>query len=145
MRHIFSNFHDVSFIFSDLLGNTKPQFSIFILLHNMFQPSGPDHMLNKTGKVLNDFHPLPSPESESQFKTKLTILEFEISKVLLTINLLPNILKKCGPSGAKSLASVAPSSSSLRTFSPLWPLLHQLKETKSRGTSALVTQKWNQL
>ena len=27
----------------------------------MFQPSGPDHMLNKTGKVLNDFHPLPSP------------------------------------------------------------------------------------
>ena len=29
-------------------------------------------------------------------------------------------------------------------FSSL-PLLHQLKETKSRGTSALVTQKWNQL
>ena len=67
--------HDVSFIFSDLLGNTTPQFSSFILQHNMFQPSGPDHMLNKTGKVLNDFRPLPSPESESQFKTKLTILE----------------------------------------------------------------------
>ena len=67
--------HAVSFIFSDLLGNTTPQFSSFILQHNMFQPSGPDHMLNKTGKVLNDFHPLPSPESESQFKTKLTILE----------------------------------------------------------------------
>ena len=67
--------HDVSFIFSDLLGNTKPQFSIFILLHNMFQPSSPDHMLDKTGRVLNDFRPLPSPKSESQFKTKLTILE----------------------------------------------------------------------
>ena len=39
--------HDVSFIFSDLLGNTKTQFSNFILLHYMFRPSGPDHMLNK--------------------------------------------------------------------------------------------------
>ena len=74
--HIFVHLnHAVSLIFSDLLGNTKPQFSISILLHNMFQPSGPDHMLNKTGTVLNDFRPLPSPESESQFKTKLTILE----------------------------------------------------------------------
>ena len=84
------------------------------------------------------------PPQKVKVNSKL-ILESEITKALLTINLLPNILKKCGPSGAKSLASVAPSSSSLRTFSPLWPLLHQLKETKSRGTSALVTQKWNQL
>ena len=35
----------------------------------MFQPSGPDHMHNKTERVLNQFRPLPSPESESQFKT----------------------------------------------------------------------------
>ena len=85
------------------------------------------------------------PPPKVKVNAKLKILESEITKALLTINLLPNILKKCGPSGAKSLASIAPSSSSLRTFSPLWPLLHQLKETKSRGTSALVTQKWNQL
>ena len=38
----------------------------------MFQPSGPDHMLNKTEWFLNCFRPLPSPESESQFKTKDT-------------------------------------------------------------------------
>ena len=49
--------HDDSFIFSDLLGNTKPQFSIFILLHNMFQPSGPDHMLNNLSYLLPYYRP----------------------------------------------------------------------------------------
>ena len=33
----------------------------FILLHYMFQPSGPDHMLNKTGTVLKWFPPSSLP------------------------------------------------------------------------------------
>ena len=52
--------------------NKTSYLNFLILLHNMFQPSGPDHMLNKTEWFLNCFRPLPSPESESQFKTKDT-------------------------------------------------------------------------
>ena len=55
--------HDALFIFSDLLGKpTKTScISNFILLHYMFQPSGPDHMLNKTGTVLKWFPPSSLP------------------------------------------------------------------------------------
>ena len=47
--------HAVSFIFSDLLGNTTPQFSSFILQHNMFQPSGPDQMLKSASHILTSY------------------------------------------------------------------------------------------
>ena len=43
--------HDALFIFSDLLGKTKPHISICILLHNMFQPSGPGHVLSTTDEI----------------------------------------------------------------------------------------------
>ena len=59
-----SDFHDVLFIFSDLLGNQNKTSYLnffFILLHYMFQPSGPDHMLNKTGTVLKWFPPSSLP------------------------------------------------------------------------------------
>ena len=55
--------HDALFIFSDLLGKPTKTLCIsnFILLHYMFQPSGPDHMLNKTGTVLKWFPPSSLP------------------------------------------------------------------------------------
>ena len=51
----------------------------------------------------------------------------------MTINLLPNILKNCCPSGAKSLASVAPSSSTLRTFLLLGPSVDDADGDKEPG------------
>ena len=62
-QHPVFNYHDALFIFSDLLGKpTKTScISNFILLHYMFQPSGPDHMLNKTGTVLKWFPPSSLP------------------------------------------------------------------------------------
>ena len=59
------------------------------------------------------------PPQKVKVNSKLKVLESEITKVLLAINLLPNILKNLRPSGAKSLASDAPSSSSLRNSPPL--------------------------
>ena len=51
----------------------------------------------------------------------------------MTINLLPNILKNCCPSGAKSLASVALSSSTLRTFLLLGPSVDDADGDKEPG------------
>ena len=70
---------------------------------------------------LNDFWIVFAlfPPQRVKVNSKPRIQEFTISKVLVTINLLPNILKKGRPSGAKSLSSVALSSSSLRNSPPL--------------------------
>ena len=57
----------------------------------------------------------------------------------------PQYLEKLLPLRGKIPRLRRPELLLAKNFSPLWPLLHQLKETKSRGTSALVTQKWNQL
>ena len=62
---------------------------------------------------------IPPQKVKVNSKLKVKVLESEITKVLLAINLLPNILKNLRPSGAKSLASDAPSSSSLRNSPPL--------------------------
>ena len=65
---------------------------------------------------------IPPQKVKVNSKLKVKVLESEITKVLLAINLLPNILKNLKnlrPSGAKSLASDAPSSSSLRNSPPL--------------------------
>ena len=59
-------------LFSQTFQAKQNKTSSFILLHNMFLPSGHDYMLNKTEMVLNEFRPLSSPESESQFKTDNT-------------------------------------------------------------------------
>ena len=83
----------------------------------MFLPSGHDYMLNKTEMVLNEFRPLFSPESESQFKTDNT--RNCNLKGLRDEQSLSDILKKRRPSGAKPLFFIAPSSSSLRNSPPL--------------------------
>ena len=62
---------------------------------------------------------IPPQKVKVNSKLKVKVLESEITKVLLAINLLPNILKNLRPSGAKSLASDTPSSSSLRNSPPL--------------------------
>ena len=114
---------------------TKPHISNFILLHNMFQPSGPDHMLNKTGTDLKWFPPSSLPRKWKSIQNwKVKVLESEITKVLLTINLLPNILKKPPPLRGKiprlrrpELLLAEKFSSSLAPlaraiwFAPFWP------------------------
>ena len=37
--------------YQTLLAKKNPQIVKFITLHNIFQPSGPDHMLNKTEMI----------------------------------------------------------------------------------------------
>ena len=109
-------------LFSQTFQAKQNKTSSFILLHNMFLPSGHDYMLNKTEMVLNEFRPLFSPESESQFKTDNT--RNCNLKGLRDEQSLSDILKKRRPSGAK-LLFIAPSSCSLRNSPPLQLLLHE--------------------
>ena len=111
--------HDALFIFSDLLGKPKRNLISQILF---FCITCFSHLALITCSVRleqfwNGFHPHPSPESESQFKTENTRKWKHKGP---TDNQSPPqyLEKNRRPSGAKSLASVALSSSSLRNSPP---------------------------
>ena len=86
--------HDGLFISSDLwIGNLFSKF----LKHNMFRPSGPDHMLIRTVKFCLFSLSLLFQESESQCRTKRQNTTNHKMKVYKIVNLLPNFLKKGPP------------------------------------------------
>ena len=110
--------HDASFIFSDLLGtpnqNLKSQILFFCI--TCFDHPALITCSIRLERFWNDFHPHPSPESESQIKTSNT--RKRIYKGPLDDQSPPWYLEKMSPlRGNMFSSSIAPSSSSLRTFS----------------------------
>ena len=91
--------HDALFIFSDLLGKPKQNLISQILF---FCITGFSHLALITCSIrLEQFKMIstliPPQKVKVNSKLKVKVLESEITKVLLAINLLPNILKKPPP------------------------------------------------